>query len=413
MTATDVAAAPSTTDHPVASLARAARVRPPIWWRFVGLLTVVVALVSAETVWKVNRHVSRLELGRIFAMAMSQPRVQQRPKPVVRPRPTPRPKPQPKPEPEASPLHRNLDPMSYINPMDEAQALPTVEPEPEPPPPPPQPEPEPEPDPAQQQAMAMQQTAVSEVTRQAWVLICMVLLELVALAGLSAVLDMRRARRNLILASLFLIGGTLVTFLAVRVITRGVDVTWVADWSALEAVEAGGGYPPLVAKDLLNIALRGSGFALVLLILQMLPQARRYSRARRHRPMAMGLWGRLFGHPAVAGVWLLLVAVLTAVVAVVSSGFSFPAWHLIRLIPLGWSGLALLAGLLCLTGRGWACVPGYAVSLIGVVVMLLCWGAPFVVVGPVKAIQILMVLLPAGLLCLTIMRYALRVSLGR
>ncbi len=399
MTATDVATTPSSTNRSVASLARAASVRPPIWWRFVGLVTIVVALVTAETVWKVNRHVSRLELARIFAMAMSQPRVPQRPQPPVRPKPAPKPKLQPKPETGAMPLHRNLDPMTYINPMDESPVEPRIEPEPEPAPPPPPP-----PQTVKADTQPLEQTAVSEVTRQAWVLICMLLLELVALAGLSAALDMRRARRNLILASLFLIAGTLVSLLAARVITRGIDLTWIANSSVLEAIERGGGYPTLLNRDLANIAVRGSGFAIVLLALQMLPQARRYGKARKQRPEGMGLLGRLLARPAIAGGWLIFVALLTAGAAVISGRFSFPAWHLVRLAPLAWAALALASGLLCMTGRAWTCIIGYVVSLLGVVIVLACWGAPFVVVGPVRAIQILMILLPAALVCLTMMR---------
>ncbi len=62
-------------------------------------------------------------------------------------------------------------------------------------------------DPALLTAESLWQTGVSEITRQIWTLLCLVILECVGLAGLSAVFNMRRASRNLAMAAWLLVVG--------------------------------------------------------------------------------------------------------------------------------------------------------------------------------------------------------------
>ncbi len=374
---------PPSSDEPDRSPAPRGR---RLWWRFVGLLTLFVAILSADLVWKVNRHVSRMELARIFTMAMSRPRIPQ----VAPPEPAPPPTPEPDANPSESPPF-TMDPTEWIKPNDGSVSQPDASGR--------------WPSTTDSQladrkrrraklkafkqrmearaAMveSFQQTEVSEVTRQSWALIGLVLLECVALAGLSAMLNTMRARGNLLIAASLLILGTALTVTAVQVITR---------W---------GGFPALALRDYAQIVLRGSGFAVVLLILLMLPQSRQYARELRARVAAGELVPRLAG-PVVCGGAFVIAAVATAGAALLGSHLTLPAWHLIRWVLIGWSIPAALAGMLACTGRRGGLVSAYVLGFVGVVVLLACWGSPFVAFGYPEALKVLLALLPIHLIAL-------------
>ncbi len=402
------------------------RVRRPIWWRMMGLLTVLVAGVTAHTVWKVNRHVSRMELARIFAMAMTQPRIPRAERPVgdrrVRRRvPHARAR-----RPRAAPYDRgttlsdrhreprkrgikwtpvpadappfSLDPMDWIRPPDQVPASRPGRRWPEPAlqerdtssPPPrartarPQNRAvsvEPPAEPAAPEAEGLLQTEVSEVTRQTWTLLGLVILECVALAGLSAVLDMRRARRNLIIAAGLLFLGAALTVTAGLVITH---------W---------GGFPPLTLTDYLRIVIRAAGCPAVLMLVLLLPRSRRYGAARRAQTEA-GRWPLGLLGPGGCGLLYLAAAGVCLTTVILGNGLDMPAWHIIRLIVGGWSVPAVLLGLALFAGHRWVFQVAYAFGWVGLLVALVCWGLPYAVLAPPVALQVLMVLMPLHLVSL-------------
>jgi len=393
-------------------------VRRPVWWRVIGLLTLLVAGVTANTVWKVNRHVSRMELARIFAMAMTKPRIPRAERPVgdrtVRPRsphaPPRRPHATPRgqhreprkrgikltPVPADAPPF-SLDPMDWIHPPTEAPASRPDRHWPQPareerdasssPPrhqaarPQDRSTPaEPPTEPLAPEAEALFQTEVSEVTRQTWALLGLVILECVALAGLSALLDMRRARRNLIIAAGLLIVGAALTVTAGLVITH---------W---------GGFPPLTLANYLQIVLRAAGYAVVLILILLLPRSRRYGAARRTQ--TAGRWPPRLVGPVGCGLLYLATAVVCMTTALLGNDLEMPAWDIIRLVVGGWGVAAALLGLGLCAGHRRVFQMAYVFGWVGLLVTLACWGLPYVALAPPVALQILLVLVPFHLVTL-------------
>jgi hypothetical protein len=83
-------------DAPSRPLPALSEIRSPVWWRFLGVATMLVAILMAVVVWKINCHLSRVELARVFTMAMTparpavaRPVAVQQPSPVRRFRPVP------------------------------------------------------------------------------------------------------------------------------------------------------------------------------------------------------------------------------------------------------------------------------------------------------------------------------------
>ncbi|MBN1344205.1 MAG: hypothetical protein JXQ73_16080 [Phycisphaerae bacterium] len=454
--------------------------RRPFWWRFLGLVTIIVALFTAHTVWIVNRHVSRLELARIFATAMSRPRVYKptsqvtdRPTeaPIRRPKlpkpPTRRIPPRPAPTPpkdEAPPF--SMDPSAWIHPADE----PTTRPQPRivvsRPKPAPKPKlpPAPKPatvesgasvDPLSAQMELMQKASVSEVTRQTWALLSLLMLECLTLAGLSALLDARRARGNLLISAWLLLGGTALTVLAGRIITVGLGIKSLAENPYLRPIAEGAGFPPLAGRDYAQVVVRGGGYAVILLVLLMLPPARRYGRALRRRIVAGQLKPWLSGPVCCSLLFLLAIGasvapafleryvsvfhVLQSGVAQLKAGavgalqgigaghfslsvatwfepwlsigspmgselfgtyVSVPEWHIIRKVLIVWSIPATVAALLALTGRRLVLRLAYVVGILGVLVQLACWGAPYAAVGTPDSLETFLIVLPLHLIAL-------------
>lgn len=363
--------------------------RRSLWWgliwRLVGLVTLCAAVWMADTVWKVNRHVSRMELARIFATAMSRPRTPPPPRPVVQDRPA-RPVRRPKPVPttqEAPPF--SMDPTDWINPGTSTGQPPAPEPEPAPPPPPPEAPPEPLP-PVQE---SMRETQVSEVTRQTWTLLCLVMLECVALAGVSAMLDMRRARGNLLVAAWLLLLGTGLTAVAAYVVTN---------W---------GGFPRLPIGDYIRVVWRGIGLSLLLFGVLILPQSRRHARALRVHAETKSAQPGLARAPF-CGLLLAVLAIVCAAAALLGDEFALPAWHIIRWVLVGWSIPAALLGMIVCTGRRGVLLAAYAVALVGLTVQFVCWGLPFAAIGPPAALRTLLKLLPIHLIALGRLHECLR-----
>lgn len=401
-------------------------VRRPVWWRMIGLLTVLVAGATANTVWKVNRHVSRMELARIFAMAMTKPRIPRAERPVGdravrrrsphapprRPRATPYNRRATPPGQHREPRERgikltpvpadappfSLDPMDWIRPPTEAPASRPDRHWPQPvrqerraSSPPPQPQAarpqdrsapaEPPTEPLAPEAEALFQTEVSEVTRQTWTLLGLVILECVALAGLSALLDMRRARRNLIIAAGLLIVGAALTVTAGLVITH---------W---------GGFPPLTLANYLQTVLRAAGYAGVLILILLLPRSRRYGAARRMQTAA-GRWPPRLVGPVGCGLLYLATAVVCMTTALLGNDLNMPAWDIIRLVVGGWGVAAVLLGLGLCAGHRRVFQMAYVFSWVGLLVTLACWGLPYAALAPPVALQILLVLVPFHLVTL-------------
>ncbi len=260
---------------------------------------------------------------------------------------------------------------------------------------------------------ALRQTKVSEVTRHTWALCSLLSLECMVLAGLSAVFNARRARRNLIGAALLALFATGLTVAAGYVITR---------W---------GGFPRLMVGDYLWVALRAGAFPLGLLVLLVAPPFRRYSlsvsqarrTARRHSwsgrvPVCALLMLLLVAAsliPALTGQYLSASyainaageALGTTVPIAVSLGLSWfvsytpvPGWEIIRQVLMGWSVVAAVLALLILTRRRTVVILAYVVVLLGLLAQVLCWGAPFVVVGAPEALDTLLLMLPLHLIVL-------------
>ncbi len=360
----------------------------PLWWRWVGLATILVAAFTANTVWKINRHVSRMELARIFAQAMTVQRPPRPPPPVIARRPVyhvRRPVPKPN-VPQTAPF--SLDPSEWIHPGEQSMTKPHAAPPPRRVPlPPRRPRPsQPFPrvgadEPLTPEAQSSRETQISEVTRQTWALVSLAILECAALAGLSGLLDMRRARRNLMVAVFLLIAGTGLAVAAALIV-----IHW-------------GGYPPLVWRDYAQIVLRGGGPAVALMGILMLPASRRYGRSRRERVTVGGSmpWSV---RPVICGLLCAVTAVACATVAGLGSYWSLPAWQLVRWVLMGWSLPAAVLGLLACGGRRGVLVSAYVVVLIGLVLHLACWGLPFAVIGPPAALKALLALLPVYLIVL-------------
>lgn len=359
-------------------------------WRLMGVATILAALHIADTVWHVNRHVGRMELARIFAMAMSMPREPVRRQPAISRRPIrrfrgPIRKPTTR---EAVPF--SMNPTDWIRPGEEPEPLPNPEPSPsaplspsEPSPPreplsPRELSPPPSPEPLQPPTDSMRETQVSEVTRQTWTLLCLVILECVALAGASAALGMRRARRNLTIAAALLVAGTGLTVQAGYVITR---------W---------GGFPSLLPGDYALVVWRGAGFAAVLLAVVMLPVSGRYSRAVRQR-FRSGEVGPWLAQPVHCGLLCVAVAVVCAGAAIFGCWFHLPAWHIVRWVLIGWAIPAGLLGLVACRGRRSVLRAAHICAAMGLLVQFVCWGLPFATLGPPIAIKTILVVLPVTL----------------
>jgi hypothetical protein len=366
------------------NLGAAVEVQGTFWWRILGALTIAASSVMGAAVWRIEHYVSRMELARVFAMAMTPtrppgagPSVQVRvPPPPPRPRPKPPRKAIPwRPKDEGIPF--SINPSEWVHP----DAPPTPESKPELPPPArvervqEPPVNGPTADPTALAAASQRQTVVSEITRQTWALLSYVILECVALAGFSAIL---------------LLVGAGLTVSGAYVLGR---------WA---------GYAELTRQDYLRIVACSGGYAVILAFALMLPSSRCRSRALRLRRLdARQSW---LGRPVACGLFYVGVALISGAVALTRVHLlQLPLWeealHL-RLLPqrvlLGWCALAALLGLSVCIGRRWLMWTAYVFCLLGVALHLICWGLPFALTGPPGVLKILPALI--GLLLIALGR---------
>lgn len=400
-----------------------------LWWRLLGVLTVIMAIIGGVAVRKIEHHLSRTELARVFAMAMTPVRPPTRqvympppstpapPRPVrpIPSRPVVLPPVVTRPQPIVSPSAPGAPPFS-VNPSEWVRPE-TTELAPEPPrvppfgrtsptslkspqappaPPPPVVVHKPQPEvpariespasessvpPSVLAAQSLQQTQVSEVTRQVWIVLCLVILECVALAGLSAVLNMARSHRNLLTAAFLLFLGTAITIAGVLVL-----VQW-------------GGYRPPTREDYIKIVFCGSAYGVVLILALVLPPSLEHARRlRRKLHEQRGLaW---FARPLGCGLLYATIGMTCAVAAWAGNYLSLPLWHLIRWVPIAWGGVAILMGLGICIGQAWLMIEAYVVCLLGILLNVAAWGVPFAMTGPPQVLAILPAIVALQLIAL-------------
>jgi len=230
-------------------------------------------------------------------------------------------------------------------------------------------------------ADSLQQTQVSEVTRQVWVLMSLVLIECVALAGVSAALNMNRAPRNLWMCVLLFVLGTVLTVAAIRIVTQ---------W---------GGYVALTLWDYVRIIGYTGGYGAILAVILVLPTSRAYGRAIRRRSQGAGV-GSWAVHPTRCGILYVVAAGVCGVAALLGSFLSLPFWYLIRWVLVGWSAAAILLGLAVCLGWTSLILDAYVLCLVGVALHLICWGMPFALTGPPVVLKILLGLVALHLVVL-------------
>jgi len=245
-------------------------------------------------------------------------------------------------------------------------------------------------DPALLTAESLWQTGVSEITRQIWTLLCLVILECVGLAGLSAVFYMRRASRNLAMAAWLMVVGVGLTIGASLVITQ---------WA---------GYVPLTQMDYVKVIAGSGSYAVLLILLLALPGSLRYARALHRRASAESTH-----RPAVYGWWYIAGAVFSAAAAMVAEHLpasffaesaaagqhlSLPFWYIIRWVLVGWSAVAVLLALAVCLGRSWLILDAYVFVLLGLFLQIVGWGVPFALNGPEPVLIVLSVIVAVNLI---------------
>jgi hypothetical protein len=218
----------------------------------------------------------------------------------------------------------------------------------------------------------------------------MIMLEGVVLAGVAGVLDTKRARHHLLAAGWLLIVGTSLTVLAGLILTH---------W---------GGFPALMVQDYAQVVLRGCGYSVVLMAVLMLPRSRAYGRSLREQ-VAAGMSRPWLASQEACGLLYIVTAIACAVSALVGSYLPLPAWYLIRWVLIGWSLPAVLVGLAVCTGGRGASLTAYGFGLVGLLLLLACWGLPFAIVGPPAVLKVLLPLLAVYLITLGRLRECLAV----